>query len=145
MNHPGYLGGPLKRALDLLLLALLLPACTTTYSSREKAGKDLPIFPGDVARPYEVVGHVSLHQSSSYLLGFLSIVPVDLPGLLKEDLPRAVRDLGGDALLFAKVKVTPPGFPNLLEFPFIASSGKAEVSGLAVRWKKPKKVKSPKN
>ncbi len=121
----------------LFLLFLLASSCTATYLSREEPGRGIPVFPGDSSRPYRVVGHVSLHQSSFYLLGFLSLVPLDLPRLLKVDLAREVKNLGGDALLFAKVKVTPPGFPNLLQFPFIASSGKAEVSGLAVRWTGP--------
>ncbi|HHI68735.1 MAG TPA: hypothetical protein ENJ97_05350 [Planctomycetes bacterium] len=125
----------------ILFLLLLACSCTTTYFSREEPGQGIPVFPGDSSRPYLVVGHVSLHQSSFYLLGFLSLVPLDLPRLLKVDLAREVRRLGGDALLFAKVKVTPPGFPNLLEFPFIASSGKAEVSGLAVRWTGPPREK----
>ncbi len=125
-----------------LFLFLALSSCTTTYLSRENPGRDLPVFPGDASRPYQVVGHVSLHQSSFYVLGFLSLVPLDLPGLLKRDLPRAVREMGGEALLFAEVRVTPPGFPNLLKFPFLASSGKAEVSGLAVRWTGPKKAAS---
>jgi hypothetical protein len=94
----------------------------------------LLVTEGDVARPYQVLGHVSGHQTGWYLFALIPVVPIDLHELLHVALPRAAVAMGADAILFAKYEMTPPSILSFSPILLPDWSASAVATGMAVRF-----------
>ncbi|WP_321342971.1 hypothetical protein [uncultured Draconibacterium sp.] len=106
----------MKKFILLLPFLILFASCTTTYQSKATfpAADDLFITSGDgdITKPYTPVGQFIFMKSGFRiplpLLGYLNMWDVDPDEVLKTEVYRKIREMGGDGLINMKISWTPP-------------------------------------